>query len=221
MINRREAILGTLLAASGISALAIRPSLSAPAKPPGDIDEVLARSIGGWGSKEPVAVITGTADELGSANYGELGVRMFQPAMGRAVTVLLARGLAQGYATQLHRPEFCYPASGFKIDDYRALQLTVAGRTIPASVMVAHRGDRVDTVLYWTRIGNRFPKGLWEQRLEIARAAFAGGKVDEVLVRLSVTDPSTAASEAVLKNFADQFVLAQSPLGKNILIGNR
>jgi len=34
---------------------------------------------------------------------------------GRVVTLLLAYNRAQSYASQLHRPDVCYPASGFKI----------------------------------------------------------------------------------------------------------
>jgi EpsI family protein len=218
MMRRRDALLGAMLATGGLLALSVRPDLQLATQSQADLDIILARPLAGWRSQKPSAVITGSADELGAASYSQLAVRAFEPAKGPIITVLLAYGMAQTYATQLHRPELCYPASGFKVLKQGDVNLNLDDRSIPSRLMIAQRGERQDMVLYWTRVGMRFPTGLWEQRLQIARGVIAGDQNDELLARFSVTGELGPETARLLKAFAASFIEAQTRAGRALLL---
>lgn len=218
MIRRRDALLGAMLATGGLLALGARPGLHHAGDSTVDLDAILARPLAGWRSQKPSSVITGAADELGVTSYSQLAVRAFAGSNGSIITVLLAYGLAQNYATQLHRPELCYPASGFTLLAEKSVNLTLDGRVIPSSILVAQRGERRDSVLYWTRVGAMFPTGLWEQRFQIARGAITGGRSDELLARLSITGPPGPASEQILIDFSALLIAAQTQDGRELLL---
>ncbi len=218
MMHRRDALLGAMLATGGLLALSVRPDFKVPRQAQADLDIILARPLAGWRSQKPSAVITGSADELGASSYSQLAVRAFEPTNGPIITVLLAYGMARTYATQLHRPELCYPASGFKVLQLGDVILNLDDRPIPSRLMIAQRGERQDTVLYWTRVGTRFPTGLWEQRFQIARGVIAGDQSDELLARFSVTGAPGPETARLLNAFAASFIEAQTREGAALLL---
>lgn len=219
MIDRRRFLLGSLLSGAGVAAFAVKPGWSGAAASPPDLDALMPNTVGQWIAGPADAVILASPDDLGESSYDALAVRHYRSATSPDVTVLLAYGRAQSYATQLHRPEFCYPASGFRISAEGSAVLPFDDRAIPAQTLTARRGDRTDELLYWARIGGRFPQGIWGQRFAIARAAIGTEPQDGVLVRLSATNPVEGAGAKALEEFALRFVAAQDEAGKALLIG--
>lgn len=221
MIDRRHLVLGSILAASGLAAFAVKPGAPRADTPAPDLDALMPATVGQWSAGTAEAIILANADELGDSAYDALAARHYQSAGRPAVTVLIAYGQAQSYATQLHRPELCYPASGFTILDRSAKVLPLAGRAVPAQMLVARRQERTDDILYWARIGESFPESLWDQRLAIARSALAAGPQDGLLARYSVSNPPEGEGEKVLTDFVRRFLAAQDEAGRALLIGRR
>ncbi|NCP24898.1 MAG: EpsI family protein [Erythrobacter sp.] len=221
MIDRRRFVLASLLSGAGVAAFAVKPGWSGPAAYSPDLDALMPEKLGQWTAGPADAVILANPDDLGESSYDALAVRHYGSATSPGVTVLIAYGQAQSYATQLHRPEFCYPASGFRIGAEGKAMLPFEGGAIPAQTLTARRGDRTDELLYWARIGGRFPQGIWDQRFAIARGAIASQPRDGILVRLSATNPSEGTGEKALEEFALRFVDAQDEADRALLIGPR
>ena len=132
--------------------------------------------------------------------------------------MVTAFGPAQSYATQLHRPEICYPASGFEVLEETSHDFLVAGRVVPASILVAKRGLRSDSVLYWARLGSDYPRSLWEQRRAILGASLSGSPAEGVLVRFSCRTDVAGPIET-LEGFAHDLWNNLSVPGKKLFFG--
>jgi EpsI family protein len=221
MMDRRRFVLGSLLATGGAAAFAVKPWRSERSLPLPDLDTMMPTHVGGWAAGPAEAIILANPDDLGGSSYDALAARHYRSATSPDVTVLIAYGQAQSYATQLHRPEFCYPASGFAIRERSRTIVPFATGSVPAQRMTARRRDRTDHLLYWARIGNSFPQGIWDQRFAIARGAIASEPQDGMLLRLSVTNPADGSGEQALDDFASRFVAAQDETGRSLLIGRR
>lgn len=135
------------------------------------------------------------------------------------ITMVLAYGQRQDYAFQIHRPEICYPASGFSIENSAERIFQFGASAIPGNLMQARRGRRQETVLYWTRIGNAFPQSLTQQRLAVLADITDWRVAEGALMRLSIPTDSMAAGAPILQRFADNLIQAIAPMGRKMLIG--
>ncbi len=179
---------------------------------------MLPTRMGAWvsGAADDVVI---APDALTNSVYQSLAAKRYSAPGQSPITLVVAYGAAQSYETQLHRPEICYPASGFWIEAQGADGLRLPPGTLPASLLRARRGDRADTVLYWSRIGDRHPQGLWPQRFAIMRAALTQGGADGVLVRISRTSVRPDQDRAALSTFAQTMWTALAAPERALLFG--
>jgi len=136
------------------------------------------------------------------------------------VMLLMAYGSSQGGMLQIHRPEICYPASGFRLSETKITSIPINnGHEVPVRGFTARSDTRLEQVLYWTRIGDLVPTSWTGQRLAVIRNNLAGSVPDGLLVRLSTVSPDAAQSQAILKRFA-AMMLDAMPIGtRRQLIG--
>ena len=85
--------------------------------------------------------------------------------------------------------------------------------------MTAEASDRVEQLLYWTRVGAEFPTSSLEQRWSAVRQSFVGSIPDGVLVRLSALALQPAVGMEVLKKFAVELLGAGGAPLRSLLIG--
>jgi EpsI family protein len=221
VIDRRKFVLGSMLAASGGVAFAVKPWRASGHAGLPDLEALMLPALGPWTAGAAQDVILANPVDLGVAFYDALAVRHYRSARQPDVTVLIAYGQAQSYATQLHRPELCYPASGFAIRARSRTLLPFEGGPVPAQTLVARRKGRTDEILFWARIGNSFTQGVWDQRFAIARGALISRSQDGMLIRLSVTNSADGKGARALEDFANRFVDAQNDMNRALLIGPR
>lgn len=179
---------------------------------------MLPARMGPWisGAADDVVI---APDALSDSVYQSLAAKRYSAPGVPPITLVVAYGAAQSYETQLHRPEICYPASGFWIEAQGADDLRLPPGPLPASVLRARRGDRADTVLYWSRIGTSHPQGLWPQRFAIMRSALSQGGADGVLVRISRTSVRADQDRIALSNFARTMWAALAEPERALLFG--
>ncbi|MFM9828591.1 MAG: exosortase C-terminal domain/associated protein EpsI [Sphingomonas sp.] len=140
------------------------------------------------------------------------------------VMLLVAYGAAQNDSLQLHRPEVCYPAIGFPIVARQlALLQLVPGVAVPVVMLTARSGDRVEDIVYWTRLGEALPQTSDEQRLVRFEAAVSGIIPDGVLVRASAvrTGPQSAPLFGVLESFVRAMLLGMTQDNQRALLGTQ
>lgn len=223
MLSRRDALLalgcGCALAASQW----LRPRRPVRLLPPGQpLDRIIPREMPGWASSEGGDIIVPrTPGSLASRLYSATVARLYTHAgSGIQVMLLVAYGEQQSDLLQLHRPESCYPAVGFQIRQRRMMDLPLPSRaSLPAVALTAVSGDRVEDILYWTRLGEALPRTASEQRRDRLEQAIHGEVADGVLVRASIVRTAGAQEFAALESFMLALIAAVRPGARSALIG--
>lgn len=198
-IDRRGAILGAAFVAcagltafrqplEGVSPISTKAfAVSIPTK------------VGGWTAEKSSEVVLAAPDESSDKLYQNLETRIYSGAELPAIMFLCAYSNVQKNDVQVHRPEVCYPASGYPITKNVAEKITVGKQNINARFLIADRGGLQEMILYWTRVGESFPVDWQSQRIEMAKANLSGTIPDGTLFRVSmISDNETDAKKSLL-----------------------
>jgi len=217
LISRRTLMLGVGAAATaGVGGL-MTPRHYEPGVSQIHLEATIPTSVGSW-QAQPAGAFILPEDGAATSAYDQIVTRTFAAASGPDIMLLIAHGAAQSGLMRVHRPEVCYASAGFQIRGLHGLDLPVApAKTIAAQTFVGVRDDRVESVLYWTRIAGFFPRDLTAQRLVMLRLGLQGLIPDGVLVRISALGAGEV--EPALARFATDLVRQSGPAGRALLLG--
>ena len=219
VLGRRHVLIGgAMLAASGL-ALARMPSAQAAPIAKTRFDNWVPDVVGPWRFVTESGVILPPPDALSDRLYDNIVARVYDAPEQPSMMLMVAYNNIQDGVLQVHRPEVCYPTGGYELTPTREYELPLGNRTVPANVFAASGPDRTEQILYWTRLGDAFPRSWIEQRLAVARANVAGQIPDGVLVRLSLLGNDPQSALPLLERFARKFLDASPPPLRRILIG--
>lgn len=223
MIARRDLLAGAGCAAALGMAEWLRPRRTVRLLRPGlGLAALVPAAFAGWGpGPGGEIVLPDVPGSLSSRLYDDRLARTYRRGEGPEVMLAVAYGAAQSDGLQLHRPESCYPAVGFAIVARRLVALPLApGVSLPAVMLSARAGDRIEDIVYFTRLGEAFPQTAGAQRRARFDAALHGDIGDGLLVRASAirTDPH-ADGFALLAAFLRALVLAVTAADRSAVIG--
>nr|WP_195908506.1 exosortase-associated protein EpsI, V-type [Novosphingobium sp. Gsoil 351] len=207
-----------MLAASGL-ALARMPSAQAAPIAKDRFDSWVPDIVGPWSFASVSGVVLPPPDALSDRLYDNIIARVYEAAELPAIMLMIAYNNIQDGVLQVHRPEICYPVGGYELSPTRQYELSLGNRALPANVFTASGPNRIEQILYWTRLGDAFPRTWIEQRLAVARANVAGRIPDGVLVRLSLLGNDPGGAMPLLERFTRSFLDASPPPLRRILIG--
>lgn len=220
--TRRDVLMGGALAVSAGAAFAMTPRGRLKLVPPGhQLEEMVPKQLGPW-AYAPSGGIVLPRDEngLSAQLYGQLLSRVYFSPDRLPVVLVIAYGETQNDQLQLHRPEVCYSAVGFEISATQRVDLALApGVTMPARQLVARSEERVESIVYWTRIGDDLPTTGTEQRLAKLQQQLDGYIADGILVRMSCPVPDSPAVRAQLAEFARLLASGVAPVDRPALLG--
>ncbi|MGB3472826.1 MAG: exosortase C-terminal domain/associated protein EpsI [Erythrobacter sp.] len=219
MITRRQLIVSGAMLGGGGLGLMVHPAMRSRDNQRASANFDIPDEFGAWRSLPASRIILPPDDALSQAAYQQQLVKAYSDGLGPPVTVVAAYGSRQTYALQLHRPEICYPASGFSLLAQSRGHLDVGDRSIAVGWITARRGTRIDRIVYWTRIADEFVDDIWRQRLTIARRAVAGELADGMLIRISTESLRPEEMDARLARFASGWSGALSPRAKALVWG--
>lgn len=181
-------------------------SILAPSEETGQIgsnfilNDIVPSNFNGWVIDPSVRVIQPNEEgDLKSRVYDQTLSRGYRDEGGNLVMVVIAYGHNQSDALQLHRPEVCYVANGFKIISnkrYDVKLTSYSGISIPSLRLVALSSNRPEIVTYWTRVGDKLPTSNLRRQYEKLKYGLSGKIPDGVLVRVStISDKPEEAYE--------------------------
>jgi EpsI family protein len=222
MPDRRDLLLGLPLLAAAGGAWAFTPRQRLNLRGDSKLEDSIPLAFAGWSVTPSNAVILPEAAEgsLADQLYAEQVSRLYLSETDIPVMLVVAYGDTQSDLLQLHRPEVCYAAVGFEISQSARRDIPVAPpEMLPARQLVASSNDRMEPILYWTRIGDFLPTSGNEQRLMKLRTEMRGYVADGVLVRLSTVGEPTAATFAALSRFSQAMLSATAPRARPALVG--
>lgn len=205
-----------LLLMVGCAAVAhtLKPTTNlADERAPIDLATMIPSQFGTWREQLNLAVqiidpeLQVTVDEI----YTETLTRNYIDSRGYRIMLSIAYGKNQSDNLQLHKPEVCYPAQGFKLDNLYRTSLDLAGQNITATRMDAHLGTRFEPVTYWTVVGDHITTGGINKKITEMRYGMRGRIPDGMLVRVSSIDRNTELAHQIQAEFAAAMIAAIAP----------
>lgn len=219
-MSRRAMIIGGVLATASGIAYARQPEIAAPQVEPDDFDAWLPKRVGNYGVISTSGVVLPPPDALSDRLYDNLSTRVYalNESDEAPIMVLLAYNNAQDGVLQVHRPEVCYPVGGYDLSETVQVPLNINGKTVPSNFFTASSPRRQEQVLYFTRLGDAYPRSWAEQRIAVMRDNLKGDIPDGMLMRFSVLSKDPAVALQSLQKFAAQFVTSSDPQLQKLLL---
>jgi EpsI family protein len=218
--SRRQFVVGGALLAAAL--VASRDSWSGSSKgeeAAASLGTIVPGQLGRWRSSPANGLVIPTAEVPDGTGYDTLLTRYYVDDSGRTIMFLVAYGSAQAGGTQLHRPEACYPAAGFKLLDPETVTIRGGERAISGRAITGTKPGRTEQILYWSRVGTAFPTNSAEQSLATLRQSLGGRAPDGALVRMSTLASERKPALAILHQFADALLRQPQPALQRLLTG--
>lgn len=143
--------------------------------------------------------------------YDQVLERTYINGQGQRLMLSVAYGRQQSVGLQMHRPEVCYQAGGFKVQDVTPAVIDVAGQALPVTHLQAHMDGRPEPITYWRLLGNGAVADDSTFKFRQLSSGLRGQVLDGLLVRVSSIDRDTSGAHRLQARFADQLARAMSP----------
>ncbi|WP_375427122.1 exosortase-associated protein EpsI, V-type [uncultured Sphingomonas sp.] len=217
-LSRRQMLIGGSFLVAATAGLVLKPRRAQNMLGSAKLEDLVPKQFGGWRFNTASGLVLPPADQLRDQIYSQLLTRVYVRDDRPPLMMLIAYSGSQDGTLQVHRPEVCYPASGYRLTQNEPHTVTLApGIALPSRDILAETDVRRERLIYWTRQGSHFPTRWSEQRTAVIAENFAGIIPDGVLVRLSTS--GDGATTPVLDEFARDLYGAVGPRMRRVLLG--
>ncbi len=220
-LNILIAIVAILSAAAAAQALIPR-RLLAERITQAELASMIPAALPGWKAVPDIQIVAPPgSDTLSREIYNAELARGYVDADGHLIMLVVAYGASQSDRLQLHRPEICYAAQGFRVTASKsgAVELGDGAPAFPVHELVAQREGRIEPIIYWMRIGDKVAINNVERQLLKVEYGLRGFVTDGVLVRISTTNMSPDAALRLEQDFSKSLLRAVSPRARRFLVG--
>lgn len=219
----KSILLAVLMLSASAVAIALRPThLLADEAAPLKLDEVTPKAFGSW-REEPtsrLSIVDPQEKELIDKIYTTTLTRNYINQDGYRVMLSISYGKDQSDASQVHRPEVCYPAQGFTLKSKQAAMLETSDGPIPVTRIETHLGPRNEPVTYWILVGDRVVGPGLAKKLVQLGYGLRGQIPDGLLFRVSSIDGATTAAYHAQDDFVHQLLSVLDPQARAKFIGH-
>jgi EpsI family protein len=218
----KNLVLLSLMLMSAWLAVVLRPTISiADELPPIDLISMVPNAFGDWHEDRNVSaqIVDPQQKQMLDKIYDKTLSRTYVNSQGYRIMLSIAYGKNQSGTLQLHKPETCYPAQGFKLLSNQPGILDLLGKPIPVSRLETSLGQRSEPITYWTVVGDHVTSSMTDKRITEVLYAMKGRIPDGMLVRLSSIDTDTLAAYAAQNQFASTMIRAIAPVHRNRFAG--
>lgn len=194
-----------LIAATSVGAqLSVAKTAMSEATKPADYAAIVPENFGEWTLVPSIRLVTPVEpDSLEKQIYGQMVGRAYTNPAGDLVMLLVAYGPLQTDKLQLHRPEACYIAEGFRVSkpSPSGIALDASGPALPVQKLYAQREGRSERITYWMRVGDDVVSTVLGRQWTKLRYGLTGVIPDGVLVRVSTINRDEASAEEIQTRF--------------------
>lgn len=209
--DRRKVVLGLLFCtAAGVAALR-QPTRKLDYLGSRKLEDVIPKKIGPWNFVTVSGLVLPPNDPYLQSIYSQLLTRVYSDGVNPPIMLLLAQSSSQTGFLQIHRPEFCYTAGGYKISPVEHHPVRAGTKVLKTSVMVASGNGPPEQVVFWTRIGNMMPLSWREQKIAVAKQNLEGVIPDAILVRISMVSNDANTARTLIDSFIRAMIESVPP----------
>jgi EpsI family protein len=186
-----------------------------------DIDAHVPHAFGEWTALRGVQAIKPPADGLEAEIYNQEVSRAYVDPAGHAVMLMIAYGESQSDRLQLHHPEVCYAAQGFRVTKpvTTKFEWSPSSTPIPLTRMIATREGRTEPIAYWMRIGYDVTNSNWARNALKLQYGLRGWIPDGALFRVSTLGVPDSQAPQVEERFIRDLLNAVPPDTRAFMIG--
>lgn len=217
-LDRRKFLLALLFGSSAALAAWRQPTKRIDYLGRRTLEDVIPKTVGAWKFVAASGLVIPPEDQLSRTLYSQLLTRVYSDGEGPPVMLLIAQSTGQTGILQVHRPEVCYPASGYQISPVTTHDIRLGAETLTTNFMTATNEGRTEHIVYWTRVGNHVPMSWKQQKLVTAEDNLRGIIPDAVLVRISTINVDPAAAQQTLDAFTRSLIGSMQPDRRSVLI---
>ena len=190
---------------------------------PFKLQEIVPSAFAGWqvDNRTVGGIVNPQTEELLNKLYSQILNRVFVDAYGHRIMLSVAYGADQADDdVQLHYPEVCYPAQGYRVNTNKVGEVTTAQGLIHVRRLETQRLDQFfEPVTYWTVVGDQQSLGGWDRKMSEIRHGLKGEIVDGLLFRVSSNDRNSEQAFDVQAGFIRDIVAAMTPQARKQLAG--
>jgi EpsI family protein len=186
-INIVLAIVAVFAAAAAAEAMIPHRLLASPLSQDG-LERMIPKSFGKWSYDPTIRLVEPPgSDTLSKQIYNAEIARGYRDPSGRLIMLVIAYGASQSERLQLHRPEICYAAQGFRVTSpvTEFLALPSEPQPLPVRRLVGQREDRSEPITYWMRIGDTVATNAVARQILKVEYGLRGVIADGALIRIS------------------------------------
>jgi EpsI family protein len=186
-----------------------------------DIDAHVPKAFGEWAALPGLQAIKPPPDGLEAEIYNQEVSRAYVDREGHAVMLMIAYGESQSDRLQLHHPEVCYTAQGFRVTKPVTTEFkwSPTSKPIPLTRLIATREGRVEPIAYWMRIGYDVTNSNWARNALKLKYGLRGWIPDGALFRVSTLGVPENMSEQVQDKFIRDLLNSVPPDTREFIIG--
>lgn len=186
-----------------------------------DIDAHIPHAFGDWSALPGVQAVKPPPDGLEAEIYNQEVSRAYVDKEGHVVMLMIAYGESQSDTLQMHHPEVCYTAQGFRVTKTTTAPFKWASDEAPIRLtrLIASREGRQEPISYWMRIGYDNTTSNWARQALKLGYGLKGWIPDGVLVRISTIGIAPELSFKVQDEFIREFLTSLPPETRAFLIG--
>jgi EpsI family protein len=225
IFDRLMLFLGALMVAGAVLAHSMKPTRSINEGAAAvDLAAIVPPQFGNWridATSVPVALPL-ELEEKQHEVYDQTLVRTYIDEHGDRIMLTIAYGGNQSRTLQVHRPEVCYAALGFKVLSQRKTSLSgmTGVRPIPVLQLVAAQSMRNEPVTYWIRIGDQVVRGNVELGLARLSYGLRGYIADGLLFRVSNITAQNDEGFELHRRFVEDLLAALPAEERRVLVGS-
>jgi EpsI family protein len=212
--SKKAIFLGLLFVVVSASAAYLKPSKKlADSMPTVNLATMIPAQFGEWYTDKVAleAIVDPERKLLIAALYAQTLTRAYLDNHGNRIMLSIAYGGDQSDGMQVHRPEVCYTAQGFRVEKESLDTLETTFGALPVKRLLAVQGGRSEPITYWITVGDSAVvlKGL-HQKLAQLRYGLTGKVPDGMLVRVSLISSDEKEAYRIQDDFIKAMIGAMS-----------
>jgi EpsI family protein len=216
-------VIASLMFVAAALAASLTPSQRlADQREPVDLKRLVPEQFADWKTDASLVPVGLSADVRAKLDelYSQTLERTYINPKGQRIMLSIAYGGDQrGEATQVHRPEFCYTAQGFRIVRNAVGELSTDYGALPVRRLVAVQGRRNEPITYWVTVGDKATLPGLDRKLAQLSYGLAGKIPDGMLVRVSSIDSDEKQAHQLQERFIKDMLGVLNPQARAQLAG--
>lgn len=212
--SKQAILIGLLMIAASASAAYLKPTKKlADSMPAVNLEKMIPAQFGEWHADTRVLeqIISPEKKEMLDKIYNQTLTRSYLDGHGTRIMLSIAYGGDQSAEMQVHRPEVCYTAQGFRVERERMDTLPTKFGSLPIKRLFAVQGSRNEPITYWIRVGdNAIALNGLQQKWTQLRYGLTGKVADGMLVRVSSISRDDKDAYRIQDDFVREMLAAMS-----------